>query len=510
MKAIENFRHYLVLFSIGFIAGIIGAYLLDPIVSAFILIFLAVFALVLIARLTVCVATKRKYPKIMTLSLLFILPLIAGVLRLSFWNNNALKVLYNLKDNNALYTCRITSVPEESAYSTMLATARVFKITNDSKTMDVSFDIQLAYKNTSYDNIGFGDTVKFYAAWVPENDSFSLYRKSKNQAASFYVGKCIKVTGENAPKNLFSDLGVILRDKILKAADKVYSYNPESAAVVKAVLTGDKSDFSDSLYDAFADAGFLHVAAISGTHVSILFSFLSVLLLNLRINRKAVVLICTVIIMIFSSVAAFTPSVLRASIMLILSTLSVILNKEYDSLTALFFSALVILLIYPYALFTPGFLLSFGATLGIVLFYTRFSNGLRKLFGKPFKSLTESLALSAAAFLGTAPFTLAAFGSLSLWSLVTNIWIVPLVYVIFCLGFLTCILFYIFPPAAFVLRFLSEPCIYVMLKTAKVFSGLRFGIITPDFVPWCFYAYYASFIFILIYMLRNSQKSNRN
>ena len=104
--------------------------------------------------------------------------------------------------------------------------------------------------------------------------------------------------------------------------------------------------------------------------------------------------------------------------------------------------------------------------------------------------------------LGTAPFTLLFFDKLSFWSVITNLWIVPLVYIVFCIGMFSSLFYYIYPPVTYMLRYLCEPCIYIIIKTARVFSNLKFGIISPDYTPWCFYAYYTAFFFLLIHFIK--------
>ena len=499
MSLVEGFRHYLILACIGYISGIAVAYFSEPSILFYTLIYFVVLSILLFIKLVICIARKIKFSKIMALTLLFIIPFVAGSLHLTLRNINTLNKLHILENDNALYIAKITSVPQKTSYDTLTTDAFIFKITNNEQSEDVNINIHLFFKNNSYSEIKFGDTVKFYAAYTPRESEYSIYQKSRNQVATFYVGKCVKENNIKAPFKLslfLSDTGVFIRDKALTAIDSIYSYNPESSAVVKAILTGDKTDFSDNLYNAFSDAGFLHVAAISGMHVSILFAVLSVLLLLLRLNRKILTVISVFIILLFCSASLFTHSVLRASIMLILSVSSMHLNREYDSLTALFFSALIILIIYPYALFTSGFLLSFGATLGIIIFYRPLSRCLRKIF------IPDAIPLSVSAFLGTAPFTLLFFDKLSFWSVITNLWIVPLVYIVFCIGMFSSLFYYVYPPVTYMLRYLCEPCIYIIIKTARIFSNLKFGIISPDYTPWCFYAYYTAFFFLLIYFIK--------
>jgi len=179
-------------------------------------------------------------------------------------------------------------------------------------------------------------------------------------------------------------------------------------------------------------------------------------------------------------------------------------------LTALFFSAVIILLIYPVKLFSASFQLSFGATLGIALFY----RGLNNLFISLSKSLCpvfliNSVALSSASFLGTLPFCLSHFNTIKFISLLTNIWIIPIVTIVFCLGLLSSIIFYVCPWISFnVLRYLCEPFIFLIVKTANMFLEPKYGILEFDFVPSALYTYSIAFMIILRKLIKISHRND--
>lgn len=300
-------------------------------------------------------------------------------------------------------------------------------------------------------------------------------------------------------------IGNTLKIKIINAIDEIFQFSPKSAAVMKGIITGDTGDFSNSLYDGFKDAGFMHIAAVSGTHVSILFGIVSLMLSALNFKRSMTTGIAIIILFVFCSVAGFTSSAVRATIMLTVSLLAVFLDREYDMKTALFFSGFVILMIYPYKLFSPGFLLSFGATLGIALFYRPVLDYFEKLEKRIYvpSFITSSLSLSSAAFLGTMPFCMNFFDSINFISLITNMWIIPVVTASFTIGLSASIIFYICPWISVnILKYLCEPFLFVIIKTAELFCGKNFGIINFDFVPVSFYIIYIGLIIIFYKILK--------
>lgn len=506
----KNFYHYLCLIASGYILGLLSFHLLPTKTALYISVILFI-----IVHISTILAVKNYFDgkgiKLYLLIAFFFISVISGNLRLMCFNHTNYSILNSFEGEKAVYLCKITSAPKKTNdENTVNVSGTVYSISNAESSFDVSINVNLYLKQSSYNKVSLNDDIKFYHTYEKET-SDNLYAKSKNQLATFYISKYVKTNDKAFKPSLsyrFKILGAYIRTKILFAVEKVFEYNKQSSAIVKAILTGDKDGFSDYLYNALSDAGFLHVAAISGTHVSILFSFLAIMLSSVNLSKKLQIFISAAVILIYSSVSEFTPSVLRASIMLIVFMLSTILDREYHSLTALFFSAVVILIIYPYALFSAGFLLSFGATLGIVVFYSLFLKHFRSIFKKLSGFLPlESISLSVSAFIGTLPFTLFFFQKLSFWSTVTNIWILPIVSVILCTGFLSAIFYYICPFISFnVLRYITEPFIYVLIWTAKTFSSLKFGIISFDYIPWFTYIYYVLFFFMLLYALKLKSK----
>lgn len=500
---IKNFYLYLCLISSGYILGLLTFHFCGSFISSAVLLILLITVYISII-LSVYSYFNGKKLKFLLLIIFFFTSVISGNLRIMFFNHSNYKLLSSFEGENAVYLCKITSVPKPcDEEDTVNVSAMVYSVLNNKNQYNTSFNINLYLKQSSYNKVTLDDDIKFYHKYEKDDN---IYAKSKNQLTTFYISKYVKTNDKLFNPNLsyrFKILGAKVRDKILTACDKVFEYNKQSCLVVKAILTGDKTGFSDYLYNAMADAGFLHVAAISGTHVSILFSFITILLSSVNINKKFQILLSVILILIYSSVSEFTPSVLRASIMLIMFMFSTVLDREYHSLTALFFSAIVILIIYPYALFSAGFLLSFGATLGIVVFYNLFFKLFIKILKKAALLLpTKSICVSVSAFIGTFPFTLLFFEKLSFWSILTNIWILPAVYVILCSGFLAALFYYIYPPISLFLRYVAEPFVYIVIWTAKTFSSFKFGIISFNFIPWCTYVYYILFFFILLYILK--------
>lgn len=110
--------------------------------------------------------------------------------------------------------------------------------------------------------------------------------------------------------------------------------------------------------------------AVSGSHITYIIVALTTLLS--KTNRKFSLIITIIFLLFFTVLTGFTASVLRASIMGILTLLASILHRKSDTINNLGISSIIILLYNPYLLVDAGFLLSYAGTIGIIFFSKKF------------------------------------------------------------------------------------------------------------------------------------------
>ncbi len=267
---------------------------------------------------------------------------------------------------------------------------------------------------------------------------FSLPSVSRGfDAKSFYKSKGIylnayakgPVTYKEETGSLVSWLAQLplrIRIACLSAIDRMYQ--PPEAALIKGILLGDTTSLSKETKQNFQDSGLAHILSVSGTHTVLLSGVLLAFLKKLRIKNRPACLITACLIFLFMAVTGFSPPVTRAGWMCILMLLGQILYREVFPLNSLGFSLMVILLLNPYAATDIGLLLSFSATLGIVVFAPKLAlyqtklehqcpAKLRRLVALLLNSAGQSLIAS----LCVIPVTLFIFPSLSVIAPVTNL-----------------------------------------------------------------------------------------
>lgn len=157
-----------------------------------------------------------------------------------------------------------------------------------------------------------------------------------------------------------------LRRRVESAIERVYGDIPLHVRLVKGMFLGKRRGLPDDTIAVFRNSGVLHILAVSGMHVGLVafVCFLSFSLLPLPHKTTCILTIATVIL--YACLVGFRPSVLRASLMVILFLVAQIIDRDADLFNLLAFAALLLLLINPAQLYDVGFQLSFVATFSIV------------------------------------------------------------------------------------------------------------------------------------------------
>lgn len=214
--------------------------------------------------------------------------------------------------------------------------------------------------------------------------------------------------------------------------------------VMLALLLGEKADLSQEVEQVFLKSGTLHLLTVSGFHFSIIAAGCFAVLQLLRQNPKTAALLSIPLLFLLAMIEGMTLSVTRAFLMLLFSYMAKLLERDYDGLTAWSAAAMLILFPEPMRLFSPSFLLSFSAVLGILLFAPALTTALQRYlllfsnqhgrFHRTLNSLCQLCGVCMGANVLTAPFLLYFFGSLPLLSLLSAVLLAPLLPVLIGLG----------------------------------------------------------------------------
>jgi competence protein ComEC len=223
-------------------------------------------------------------------------------------------------------------------------------------------------------------------------------------------------------RNLSNRIRIVLLDVYRRAG-----LQGNELAVASALVLGYKADLDDILRGAYSASGAMHVLAVSGLHVGIIYLIFSSLLNFIPFLRqkkwiKSLFLLC--ILWLYALVTGMPPSVMRAATMFSFIIAGEALRRRayiYNSIAA---SAFLLLVINPALLYDVGFQLSYTAVAAIVFFHPKIYSLLS--FNKWLPDQAWNLTcVSVAAQIGTAPLSLFYFHQFPTYFALTNFLVIP-------------------------------------------------------------------------------------
>ena len=307
---------------------------------------------------------------------------------------------------------------------------------------------------------------------VPEGERESYYRSGSGlfllgtQKSDALIDSASRDAWFLIPEKAANRLGDILE----------FCFPKDASPFAKALLLGDTDGLDYETDTALKLSGIRHVAAVSGLHVGLLYGIVQSLTFR---KRWLTAMVGIPVLTFFAAMAGFSPSVSRACLMTGLAMLADVFFKEYDSLSALSFGVLVLLLLNPFSAASVSLQLSAASVAGIVLLYPVMHGWYQKKTAKfPGKGIPgrgvrwfgSSVGISLSAMTLTTPLSAFYFGTVSLIAVVTNLLTLWCVMVIFCgTAILCCAGLLCLPAGLFLGKLLAWPIRYV-LYIAKILS----------------------------------------
>ncbi len=203
--------------------------------------------------------------------------------------------------------------------------------------------------------------------------------------------------------------------------------NSVSQSIIKALLLGDRTEIDKEVNQQFIKSGVVHILAVSGLHVGIIYMILNGVL-SLFFTKKSHFKWIAVVIMLvgYAFITGFSPSVSRAVLMFSIIQIGQAMQQQLNMYYLVILSAFILLIIQPFFIFNAGFWLSHLAVVGIVAFFPMFNKILKFKF-PVWKGAWSIVCVSASAQLGTMPFSFYLFGTFPTYFLLANILILPVV-----------------------------------------------------------------------------------
>ena len=243
-------------------------------------------------------------------------------------------------------------------------------------------------------------------------------------------------------------------------------YPKAYAGFVKATILGETGKSIQSIRGKFQRLGLAHILAISGLHVGLVLFFFLFLLKSVGARGRIRSVVLAVIMLGYMFLTGARPPVERATVMALVYIYFWFFYIKVNPFNVLIFTAFVMILVNPAALFQASFLLSFAAMSGIFTMIYLFRNKSNKLF-KYFK-------VALGAWLFVAPLSWFYFKGIALFGLLLNIVFLPLFSFLIACVFSSIVVSFISIAAAKFFAYASYPVFYVLFKVLDNFSKVSF------------------------------------
>jgi len=199
---------------------------------------------------------------------------------------------------------------------------------------------------------------------------------------------------------------------------------PQSSLMM-GIIFGQDRLFSEKFDSNVRMAGVSHIVAASGYNITILILAGSKLLKFLPLKIRLFLLLF--LIWGFCILSGLSPSIVRACIMTSIALVAMIFGKKNTIHITLPLAAFIFVLIDPKIVFNVGFQLSVVATLGLVYLQPALSNIWKKVFKKSNDFVEDTLLTTLSCTLTTLPITIYTFGTVSIWAVIANCLVLPVI-----------------------------------------------------------------------------------
>lgn len=262
-------------------------------------------------------------------------------------------------------------------------------------------------------NYNLGDTLKINGTLeTPNNNTIPNTFNYKEYLFHKKIKYILKI---DSFKKIEENKNILLKIKnfLLKRIERI-KYN----SYLYAFILGKSSYIDIESYNNYKINGVTHLFALSGLHVSLFSSIVLYILNKLKLNEKVTFIIISIFLISFSFIASFTPSILRATIFFILSSINKIYYFFIKPKNLLYLTFTILIFINPFYIFDIGFILSFTITFFILLLNEALTIN---------SNIKSILVVSILSFFSSLPIIINLSYEINIIGFINNIFFIPLV-----------------------------------------------------------------------------------
>jgi len=443
---------------------------------------------------------------------------IFGVAYTSFFNYDKTNALRHLAGKNMTATGRVVKVFDKDNEYYDYYEFEISDITVKSKSEisggkeKVKLSLKKYGQRSKCEKYNYGDVLTLRAALgetsKPLNEGEVNYNASNKADGIFFelVGEYdnSKLVGNKINYFNICDLAMMVRKYCTDAIDRHFS--GDDTSLLKGILLSQKT-FTDEHYTRLSDSGMVHITVASGLHTGCVFAVLTWLCFALKIKKKWTYLITGISLWIFAFLQAMTPSIVRAVIMLCFYMFSELVSRDYDKEHILYITAFIMLFINPYIIFDLGFMLSFASVLGIALFADMINEYLLRIVR--LKKLSSAISVTLSTQILLLPIMAYYFNVVSVYSLLANLLIVPVITPVLAVGFVFVALSGAGSVLPMCIAFILKIFIKYINGVVNIITALPFAkisIFSANLLSMCIY--YLILASVFVYFTKGNKRYN--
>ncbi len=262
------------------------------------------------------------------------------------------KTLVELKQKSQTYstTLEIIDDPQTANYVSQVL---VKDLTLGKRTIAKSTAATQQYISS----LEFGDQI-VVQGYLEDLDFYNQYRKHQHVVGMLYVTDVIDI---NQDRNFIETVIESLRARVQEGCSRL---NENQRGICEGLIIGERGAISRDTYSTFKEAQLTHLLVASGANIALMLSFLSPLILRLRLTSRNLTMIAVAVF--YCMLVRFEPSMIRASVMVIIPSVLEIRGYKVSKFKTFIGTLATCALLDPFLLFRVGFWLSAAAVFGLL------------------------------------------------------------------------------------------------------------------------------------------------
>lgn len=326
-------------------------------------------------------------------------------------------IVYNNSDKEVKATATVTDLPYMN-FGQYYYPIKTTTIDNEENTVKIMLVSKYDLKADLDDEVTFSSKL---------NVTSTDYYKTKGYYLRTKITDSKYCTVKEATSHSIKYFPYKLREMLVTVIDSYM--DSDNSGICSAIGFGERNYITDNVKNDFKKAGISHLLVVSGLHTSVV-AMIFLFIFKKLFKKKFIYCPLTILLILFYMVfTGLSFSVVRSSIMVILMLLGIMVSRQSDSLNSLGISAFVILVFNPYSAGDVGLLLSFGSTMGIILFskpIREYVLNMIKFSNRIIVYVIDLIAITLSACVFSTPILALFFKRISLVQILSNLLISPI------------------------------------------------------------------------------------